>query len=94
MLGIGRDYTREGETLLKGLHADETALEAAEEWGRGVLARSGLDARTQSVQAIRALRSADRRLSLIAAKVLVDRLNGRRAPRQGRKPGPPPATLR
>lgn len=89
MLGMDRDYTREGETLLKGLHADESALERAEEWARDVLAQRRVDAQKKPVHAIKVLRTADRRLSLVAAKVLVDRLNGRRTPQERRRPGFP-----
>lgn len=89
MLGAERNHTREGETLLKGLHADDEALDRAEEWARGVLAEKNVDARKKQVLAVKELRAADRRLSLVAAKVLVDRLNGRRTPPERKRPGFP-----
>lgn len=71
-----RSPGREAETIVKGLFADDKALDRADDWTRGVLEKDAIDPASQGLQAVRALRRADKRLSLPAAKLLLDRANG------------------
>lgn len=81
MLSRQVDPTVRAEREVRGLFADEGALERGVAWARAVLEEAELDASMQQLRALRALRRADRRLSLVAARYLVDRVGGSPAPR-------------
>jgi hypothetical protein len=89
MLAPFRDHRAEAELTVKGLFADETALHTADLWARSVLEDHDVDPASQPVLAIRTLRGADRRLTLVAGRYLVDRLNGsdKPSPATPRPPG-------
>ncbi|MDO5661188.1 MAG: hypothetical protein Q4G40_00705 [Brachybacterium sp.] len=67
-----RNYARDAERELKGLFAPDAVLQDAVAWGRGVLVQAGVDPAAVTVHSIAALRRADRRLSLVAARRLAD----------------------
>ncbi|MFF4157448.1 hypothetical protein [Streptomyces sp. NPDC001678] len=56
---------------LIALHAARPEREIRAEWARGILEAAGVDPREQEVHAVRALRRAERGLSLKAAVLLV-----------------------
>ena len=72
MIGIRRNFGKEAELQVRGLFADDGAVERGVAWAREVLDECSLDPASQPLEGIRALRRADRRLSLIAARYLVD----------------------
>lgn len=63
---------RQAEIEVKGRFADDVALERAAAWARETLTAAGHDPSTTTVRGIKALREADRTLSLVAARYLAD----------------------
>lgn len=63
------------EEALIGFFPD---MDSAVVWATGILAGTGTDPAQQPVQAVRDIREAKRRLSLVAAKRLIDELVARR----------------
>lgn len=59
-----------------GLFADDGAAQRATAWARGVLENASVDPAAQQLRALRALRRADRRLSLSAARYLLSLARG------------------
>ena len=80
---INADAARE----IKGLFADDSALDAGREWAVQTLEAAGLDPRREPIKGIHALRKANRRLSLVAARYLVDRAAGRPVKKAKEGPG-------
>lgn len=81
MIGDGADPVGRAEREVRGLFADEHALDRAIQWAKDVLAEDGLDPSAQQLRAMRSLRRADRRLSLVSARYLVNASSGRVNPR-------------
>lgn len=74
MIGGWRNPSRDAEEQVRGLFADDQALDRGARWARDVLELAGMDPQAQPVRCIRELRRADRRISLIAGRFLVDRV--------------------
>ncbi|GAA1486153.1 hypothetical protein [Brachybacterium fresconis] len=87
MIGGEIDPTARAEREVRGLFADDEAVDRGVSWARQVLADAGIDPETQPMQAIRVLRRTERGLSLIAARYLVSAAAGRPPRRRG--PGSP-----
>lgn len=77
MISSNRDPLQRAEQEVRGLFAEDSALQDGIDWARGVLSAAGIDPASQQLRAIRALRESDKRLSLIAARYLVDSAAGR-----------------
>lgn len=88
MIGGTADPVGRAEREVRGIFADETAMDRAVTWAREVLSDDGIDPSSQQLQAIRSLRRSERRLSLIAARYLVDAAAGRGPRRRRRHTGP------
>lgn len=84
------DPSARAEREVRGLFADDGALDRAVDWARTVLAEAGIDPVAQQLRAMRALRRAERRLSLVGARYLVSAVTG--DPPQ--RPGPRSPLLR
>ena len=67
------DDTMIGEAVHDLLRAEHYAVD----WARDVLMERGIDPSAHPVRALRALRRADRRLSLVSARYLADATAGR-----------------
>jgi hypothetical protein len=80
MIG-GGDPARRAEQEIRALFAEDGALERGVDWAREMLAGAGADPVRRPVRCVRTLRRADRRLSLVAARYLVDAAAGRPARR-------------
>lgn len=76
-IGGWRRPAHEAQMQVRALFADEAALERGRAWAISVLQDADIDPVDQPVRAIRALRNADRRISLIAGRFLVDLASGR-----------------
>ena len=76
MIGQQVDPLGRARREVLGLFADEGASQRATAWARGILAAEGIDPRAQQLQAIRALRRAERGLGLAAARYLLTLVNG------------------
>lgn len=83
MIGGEIDPTARAEREVRGLFADDDALDRGVSWAREVLADAGIDPETQQLQAIRALRRAERGLSLVGARYLVSAAAGHPPRRRG-----------
>lgn len=79
------DPSARAEREVRGLFADEAALERAVDWARTVLSEAGVDASSQQLRAMRELRRVERRLSLVGARYLVSAVTGRPPQRPGRR---------
>lgn len=90
MIGDGADPVGRAEREVRGLFADGGALDRGVVWARKVLDRDGIDPAAQQLRAMRSLRRADRRLSLVAARYLVNAASGR----SNARPGPRSPLLR
>lgn len=77
MIGGSIDPAGRAEREVRGLFADDDALDRAVAWAREILAVRGLDPSAQQLRSLRELRRADRRLSLVAARFLVEAAAGR-----------------
>lgn len=89
MIGNQRDLLGRARREVRGLFADEGATDRAISWAREVLARDGIDASAQQLRAIRALRRAERGLSLVGARYLVNAVNGQQqGPGSSRRSSP------
>lgn len=77
-IGGWRRPAQDAETEIRGLFADDSALERGAAWAISVLQDADIDPHDQPVRAVKAIRDADRRLSLIAARRLMDLAAGRR----------------
>ena len=75
---------------LRRLFPDDPHLTGATDWARETLRLAGLDASTAPLRSLRVLRRADRRLSAVAARHLVELAAGRH-PDADRRPVPPNA---
>lgn len=76
MIGNQRDLLGRARREVRGIFADEGATDRAVSWARDVLAADGIDASAQQLRAIRSLRRAERGLSLMGARYLVNAVNG------------------
>lgn len=81
MIG-GGDPAERAEREIRALFAEEGALERGVDWAREVLSRAGADPARRPLRSVRTLRRAERRLSPVAARYLVDAAAGR-PPRRG-----------
>ncbi|MFC7374296.1 MULTISPECIES: hypothetical protein [unclassified Brachybacterium] len=77
MIGDGADLVGRAEREVRGIFADEGALERAVAWASEVLAKDGIDPSAQQFRAMRSLCRAERRLSLTGARYLVNATSGR-----------------
>lgn len=77
-IGGWRNPAQDAELQVRGIFADDASLERGAAWAISVLQDAGLDPHDQPVRAIKALRTADRRLSLVAGRYLVDLAAGKR----------------
>lgn len=77
MIGGATDPVARAEQEIKSLFAGDEMIAAAVDWARGVLMERGIDPSAHPVRALRALRRADRRLSLVSARYLADAAAGR-----------------
>lgn len=77
MIGNRTDQLARDRREVRGLFADAGAMDRATSWARDVLERAGIDASAQQLRAIRALRRAERGLSLSGSRYLVNALNSR-----------------
>lgn len=78
MVGGWRNPARDAELQVRGIFADDSALERGAAWAISVLQDADIDPRAQPVRAIKALRLADRRISLAAGRLLVELAKGNR----------------
>lgn len=76
MIGNQRDLLGRARREVQGLFADDGATDRAVSWARDVLSKDGIDASAQQLRAIRSLRRAERGLSLLGARYLVNAVNG------------------
>ncbi|MCG7311209.1 hypothetical protein [Brachybacterium sp. ACRRE] len=83
--GLPREVQDAG-LVVRGIFADDGALERARAWARGVLARRGLDPEGSPLRASRALRAEDPRLTPGAARWLVAHLEKDPGDAAGRQP--------
>lgn len=77
-IGGWRKPAQDAEIQVRGLFADDAALERGTAWAISVLQDEDVDPHDQPVRAIKALRGADRRVSLVAARFLMDLASGKR----------------
>lgn len=77
-MGGWRRPAQEAEIEVKGLFADDASLERGAAWAISVIQDADLDPHDQPVRSIKALREADPRLSLGAARFLMDLAAGKR----------------
>lgn len=77
MIGNQTDQPGRARREVRGLFADDGAMDRAISWARDVLDRAGVDPSAQQLRAIRALRRAERGLSLSGARYLVNAINRR-----------------
>ena len=70
MIRSNRDPRQRAEQEVRGLFAEDSALQEGISWARGALTAAGVDPGSQQLRAIRVLRESDQRLSLIAARYL------------------------
>lgn len=82
MIGPDLNMTGRAEQEIKALFAGDEVIATAVDWAREVLMKRGIDPSAQPLRAARALRRADRRLGMVAARYLADAAAGRQ-PRQG-----------
>ncbi|RCS78586.1 hypothetical protein CIK70_09880 [Brachybacterium alimentarium] len=68
---------------LETLFAENGGVGGGIEWARTTLAAEGMDAKRRPLRAVRRLRRTERRLSIIAARYLVDAVAGRHPGEQG-----------
>ncbi len=73
-----RSATDEADMQVRGIFADDASLERGAAWAISILQDADIDPHDQPVRAIKALRSADRRISLLAGRYLVDLAAGKR----------------
>lgn len=78
MIGGATDPAIRAEQQIKSLFAGDEVIAGAVNWAHGVLTERGIDPAENPVRALRALRRADRRLSLVSARYLADAAAGRR----------------
>ncbi|GAB2544838.1 hypothetical protein [Brachybacterium huguangmaarense] len=76
-IGGWRKPAQEAEMQVRGIFADDASLERGAAWAISVLQDEDIDPHDQPVRAIKALRTADKRLSLIAARYLMDLASGK-----------------
>lgn len=81
MIGGGNPAAR-AEREIRARFAEDDALERGVDWAREVLSRAGADPGRRPLRSVRVLRREDPRLSLVAARYLVDAAAGR-PPRRG-----------
>lgn len=77
MIGGVRRPSDHAVIKLETLFAEDGGVEGGIEWARTTLAAEGMDAKRRPLRAVRRLRRTDRRLSMIAARYLVDAVAGR-----------------
>ncbi|EYT48550.1 hypothetical protein M3C58_11995 [Brachybacterium muris] len=77
MIGGATNPVGRAEQEIKSLFAGDDVIAGAVDWARGVLMERGIDPSAHPVRALRALRKADRRLSLGSARYLADAAAGR-----------------
>lgn len=80
------------ERQLSAVYAQDGGIEAAVDWARRTLEADRRDPAKRPLQSARALRRADRRLSMVSVRYLVNAVSGR--PDQGRGRGPRNPLLR
>lgn len=88
MISSRRSTRDEAQILLKGLFADDEALQRADAWAQDVLQQAGIDPASQKMRAIARLRRAEPRMSLATAVLLLDRVTGRDRPPRRRRNNP------
>ena len=76
MIGPQVDQVGRARREVLGLFADDGAEERATRWAREVLETAAIDPAAQQLRALRALRRADRRLSLPATRYLLTLARG------------------
>jgi hypothetical protein len=89
MIGSSRTPGARARQQIAQLFDGPEGEERATEWARGVLAQDGLEARRTPLRALRALRRAERRLSPVTARYLVEAVAGRSESGSGRRFGGP-----
>ena len=87
MIG-SRSPVERAQRQLRRLFPDDPQLTAATAWARETLRTEGIDASASPLRSLRVLRRADRRLSAVAARYLVELAAGRR-PGARDRPIPP-----
>lgn len=80
MIGSSRTPRERAQARLAQLFGGEQGEERAVIWARGVLEHNALDASGSPLRSMRALRRAESRLGLAAARYLVDAVAERPAP--------------
>ncbi|ATG53239.1 hypothetical protein CFK38_12515 [Brachybacterium vulturis] len=88
MIGSSQGPAERAQRQLHGLFPEDPALTAATTWATETLRSAQLDPSTAPLRSLRALRRADRRLGVLAARYLVEAAAGRPAA-PGRRPHPP-----
>lgn len=83
MISGHNDPTARAEREVRGLFADDEALDRGVSWARQVLADAGIDPENEQLRAMRTLRRAERGLSLVGARYLVSAAAGRPPRRRG-----------
>lgn len=77
------------ERQLTAFYAQRGGIEAAVDWARRTLEVDRRDPAKRPLQCARALRRADRRLSMVSARYLVNVVSGRPDQDRGRRPRNP-----
>ncbi|HIY24892.1 MAG TPA: hypothetical protein H9837_11415 [Candidatus Brachybacterium merdigallinarum] len=93
MIRSNRDPRQRAEQEVRGLFAEDSALQEGISWARGALTAAGVDPGSQQLRAIRVLRESDQRLSLIAARYLVDAAAGKTTGARAKRSGTGPLTM-
>ncbi|MDN5895898.1 MAG: hypothetical protein L0H93_17975 [Nocardioides sp.] len=90
MIGSSRSPVERAEKQLHRLFPDDPDLTAATEWAAETLRNEALNPSASPLRSLRALRRADRRLGVVAARHLVESAAGR-PPASGPRSIPPTA---
>jgi len=85
MIGGTTDPAGRARKQLHRLFPDDPELSGAVSWARETLRSAALEPSTAPLRSMRALRRADRRLGVVAARYLVEEAAGR-APARRRRP--------
>lgn len=85
MITDGTNPAARAERQLSALYAQDGGVDDAIAWARRTLEAETRDPVKRPLQSARALRRADRRLSIVSARYLVNAVSGQHD--QGREPG-------
>ncbi len=89
MIGGRIDPVGKAEDELRRLFPGDRDLSAATAWAAETLRDAGVDATEAPLRSVRVLRRAERRLSAVTARYLVESVSDRRRGTRGRESGSP-----